>query len=146
MQAEAAQALATFQEAVVTAVDPDGYPVSVRQTAPCCEPKTGEMLVAWPVDVAVVAGPANVLCHYHDEKLWNIRSLQIKGQLERRRNDWVFVGTAFTPPATMLVALWRVAKSSRAAGERYLNKRGLGRPVVNWAAVKEVRRRAQQRT
>ena len=143
MWAEAAKALGTFAEAVVTAIDPDGYPVSVRQAAPRYDADTGQMLVAWPEDVAVTEGAANVLCHYHDDKLWNIRAMQIKGRLERRGNDWIFVSTAFTPPSGMLLALWRAAKSNRAAGLRYLNKRGLGRPAVNWAALKEVRRRAQ---
>ena len=97
MWAEAAKALGTFPEAVVTAVDADGYPVSVRQAAPRYDADTGHMLVAWPEHVAVTEGPANLLCHYHDEKLWNIRALQIKGRLERRGNDWIFVSTAFTP-------------------------------------------------
>jgi hypothetical protein len=143
MWAEAAKALAAFPEGVVTAVDPDGYPVSVRQAALRYDAATGEMPVAWPQDVAVTEGPADVLCHYHDEKLWNIRAMQIKGRLERRGNDWVFISSAFTPPFGMLIGLWRAAKSSRAAGKRYLHKRGLERPAVNWAALKEIHRRAQ---
>jgi hypothetical protein len=142
MWAEAAKALGTFPEAVVTAVDADGYPVSVRQAAPRYDAGTGRMLVAWPEHVAVTEGPASLLCHYHDDKLWNIRIAQIKGRLERRGNDWLFVSTAFTPPSGTLLTLWRAAKSSRAAGLRYLNKRGLERPTVNWAALKEIRRRA----
>ncbi len=143
MWTEAAKALAAFPEAVVTAVDPDGYPVSVRQNSLRYDATTGEMLLAWPQNIAVNEGPANVLCHSHDEKLWNIRALQIKGRLERRGDDWVFISSAFTPPSNMVVALWRAAKSNRAAGNRYLDKRGLERPQVNWAAIKEIHRRAQ---
>lgn len=145
MWVEAATALAAFPEAVVTAVDPDGYPVSVRQNSPRYDATTGEMVVAWPHGVPINEGPANVLCHAHNEKLWNLRFLQIKGRLERRGDDWVFVSSAFTPPSNMVVTFWRAAKSSRTAGNRYLDKRRLERPQVNWAAIKEIHRRAQSR-
>jgi hypothetical protein len=48
------------------------------------------MLVVWPGNFAITEGPATVLCHYHDEKLWNIATMQIKGRLERRADGWVF--------------------------------------------------------
>lgn len=143
MRTEETSALAAFPEGVVTAIDPDGYPVSVRQNLLSYDATTGEMYVSWPDGVAVAAGPANLLCHSHDERLWNIRALQIKGRLERRGGDWVFIGTAVTPPANMVVVLWRAARSNRAAGQRYLEKRGLPRPQVNWAAIKEMHRRVR---
>jgi hypothetical protein len=141
--AEAAKALAKYPEAIVTAVDADGYPVSIRQAAPRYDAESGQMPVGWPPDVPVTEGPATVLCHYHDEKLWNITAMQIKGRLERRAGDWVFISTAFTPPSGMLVAFWRFSKNGRAAGRRYLEKRGLTPPVVNWDAIHELQRRAR---
>lgn len=143
MWADAAKALATFPEAVVTAVDADGYPVSVRQTAPRYDADTGQMPVVWPKAFAVREGPATVLCHYHDEKLWNISTMQIKGRLERRAEDWVFISTAFKPPSGFLLAFWGLAKSNRAAGQRYLRKRGLKPPTVNWDAIYALERRAR---
>ena len=53
MWADAAKWLAEFPEAVVTAVDADGYPVSVRQSAPRYDPATGRLPVVWPPDLAV---------------------------------------------------------------------------------------------
>jgi hypothetical protein len=145
MWTDAAKALSAFSEGVVTAVDPDGYPVSVRQNSLRFEATTGEMLVDWPQDLPVTEGPANVLCHSHDEKLWNLRALQLKGRLERRGDDWAFISSAFTPPSRMMVMFWRAARTNRAAGNRYLARRGLQRPQVNWAAIKEMHRRARLR-
>jgi hypothetical protein len=145
MWTDPAGALAAFSESggVVTATDPYGYPVSVRQTSLPFDATTGEMVVAWPKDLDVVEGPANLLCHSHDEKLWHLKALHIQGRLERRGGDWIFVGSAFTPPSRMAVVLWRAARSNRAAGNRYLEKRGLRRPPVNWHAIKEMHRRAR---
>jgi hypothetical protein len=141
--AEAAKWLGKFPEAVVTAVDAEGYPVSVRQTAPSYDADTGQMSVAWPAGVAVAEGPASVLCHSHNEKVWNIKAMQIKGRLERRAGDWVFISTAFTPPPGMLITFLRLSRNGRAAARRYLDKRGLTAPAVNWDAIDELQRRAR---
>jgi hypothetical protein len=141
--ADAAKWLAKFPEAVVTAVDADGYPFSIRQTAPRYDAETGRMPVVWPPDFAVTEGPAIVLCHSHDDKLWNLKMMQIKGRLERRDGDWVFISTAFTPPSGTLVTFWHLSRNGRAAARRYLDKRGLTTPVVNWAAIDELWRRAR---
>jgi hypothetical protein len=138
---EAAKAMAEFSGAVVTAMDADGYPVSVRVAAPRYDAQTGRLPVVWPSDFAVTAGPANVLCHYHDEGLWGIRTLQIKGRLERCSEDWTFVSTDFKPPSRALMTLWRLAKSSRTTGLRYLHTRALKSPAVNWESLRELRRR-----
>ncbi len=53
MWAEAAKWLARFPDAVLTAVDPAGYPVSVRQTAPRYDPATGKFPLVWPPDLPV---------------------------------------------------------------------------------------------
>ncbi|UVO12373.1 hypothetical protein NM962_21350 [Mycobacterium sp. SVM_VP21] len=145
MWADAARELAAFSEigGVVTAADSYGYPVSVRQAALPLNPATGEMVIAWPNGLDVVEGPANLLCHSHDEKLWHLKALRIQGRLERRGDAWIFVGSAFTPSARMAVVLSRAARSNRAAGNRYLARRGLIRPQVNWTEVKEIHRRAR---
>jgi hypothetical protein len=75
--AEAAKALAKYPEAVVTALDIGGYPVSIRQATSRYDAETGCMPVAWPPAFAVAEGPASMLCHYHDEKLWNMTMLQV---------------------------------------------------------------------
>jgi hypothetical protein len=141
--AEAAKWLTKFPDVVVTAVDAEGYPISIRQTAPRYDAGTGQMPIAWPPEVAVAEGPATVLCHSHDEKLWNIKAMQIKGRLERCAGDWIFTSTSFTPPSNMLITIWRASRTGRKAARRYLDKRGLAAPAVNWDAVDELHRRAR---
>lgn len=140
MWAEAARWLGKFNEAVLTTLDADGYPVSVRLNAHGYVAATGELPVTMPETLGAVAGPANLLCHYHDEKLWNLNAIQIMGRLEKRGGDWVFVTTKFTPPSRW--PLWGFIVGLRRSAQKYLDKRGLGRPEVNWAAVKEIWRRA----
>jgi hypothetical protein len=36
-------------------------------------------------------------------------------------------------------------RNLRASAQKYLDKRGLARPAVDWAAVKEIQRRASAR-
>ena len=140
MWSEAAKSLAGYREAVVTAVDPTGYPVSVRQAAPRYDPATGEFTAEWPSGLPVSEGPAVVLCHSHDEKLWNIKQLQIKGRLERRNDRWVFRSTGFhAPPASQLGIFLRLARDMRKTGRRYLDRRGLKAPRVNWRALNALR-------
>ena len=69
-----------------------------------------------PETLGAVAGPANLLCHYHDEKLWNLNAIQIRGRLEKRGGDWVFVTTKFTPPSR-----WPLWDSWWACGDRPRN-------------------------
>jgi hypothetical protein len=143
---EAANELAKFPEAVLTALGPAGYPVSVRQRAPRYDPSTGEFTVSWPSNLPVAEGPAVVLCHYHDENLWDIQQMQIKGQLKCRADQWVFTSTDFRrPPRSQLGVFWRLARDMRRAGRRYLDRRGLKMPTVNWRALQALRHSASAR-
>ncbi|HEY2447606.1 MAG TPA: hypothetical protein VGI49_02100 [Mycobacterium sp.] len=140
MWIEAAKRLGEYQEAVVTALDPAGYPVSIRQAAPRYDPATGEFTVEWPPGLAVSEGPAVILCHFHDEKLWNIKQLQIKGRLGRRADRWVFLSTGFRAPAASQLGIFvRLARDMRKTGKRYLDRRGLKQPTVNWRALNALR-------
>ena len=37
-----------------------------------------------------VEGPASLLAHHHDDKLWNLHAVLIKGRPQRRDGGWVF--------------------------------------------------------
>ena len=159
MWSEADKWLTKFSEAGITVVDADGYPFSVRQITRCngkaddeaydkaYDKATGELLVSMPEPVRAMPGRATLMCHYHDENLWNLTAIQIKGRLEHRCGDWVFVSTAFTPPANgQLHSLWQLSKRIRAAANSYLGQRGLERPAVNWTAINTLHRRAREST
>jgi hypothetical protein len=142
---QAARALDRFPEVVITAVSVDGYPISVRQTSRRYDERTGEMTVSIPANLVAAPGQATLLAHQHDEKLWNLNAIQIKGRLERRETDWVFVSTSFNNPPSFgeFTRLWQLQKSLRRSADRYLAKRGLACPEVNWAAIKRLHRQAQ---
>lgn len=57
MWAEAARWLGKFNEAVLTSLDADGYPVSVRLNAHGYVAATGELPVTMPETLGAVAGP-----------------------------------------------------------------------------------------
>jgi hypothetical protein len=141
--AEAAKWLGKFDGAVLTGVDADGYPVSIRVNSRDYDAATGALAVTFPSAFHAVEGPANVLAHSHDEKLWKLNMIQIKGRLESRGEDWVFQSTKFEAPTKL--AFVQFLRSNRASAQKYLDKRGLKRPPVNWDAVKEIQRRAKGR-
>ncbi len=143
MWAEAAKWLRKFgDEAVLTLLDSDGYPGSVRVDSTAYDATSGELRVAVPEALRPSEGPASLMCHYHDEKMWNIKAMHIKGRLENRDGTWVFVSTGFDAPSKL--AMFSFIKGARTASQKYLDKRGLERPEVNWAAIKEVQRRIKR--
>jgi hypothetical protein len=137
MWARAAKEVAKFSEGVLTALDARGYPLSVRQTDLAYDAATGTLPVKLPDSLGAIEGPANLLCHYHNEKLWDMRMAAIKGRLERRDGGWLFVSSAFNPPS-MLAQLRGIPR----AADAYLEKRGLPRPEVNFAAIAQLWERA----
>ena len=143
MWSEAAKWLNKFDEAVLTVTDAGGYPASVRVDPSGYDPATGELAVTLPEASRAVEGPANLMCHSHDEKLWNLQLLAIKGKLEDKGGSWVFCSERFDPPSKL--ALVDFIRNCRRSAQKYLDKRGLNRPAVNWAAIKEIQRRTKSR-
>jgi hypothetical protein len=137
--AEAAQWLGKFDEAVLTGLDADGYPVSIRVDPTTYNASTGSLPAPLPSALRVVEGPANLLCHSHDEKMWHLNAIHVKGRLESRDGAWVFQSTNFDAPSRLV--FFQFLANARRAGQKYLDKRGLQRPPINWSAVKEIQRR-----
>ena len=143
MWTEAAKWLAKFDEAVLTALDVDGYPVSIRIDPRNYDATTGSLPATFPSALNVIAGPANLLSHSHDEKMWHLNAIQIKGRLESRDGGWVFQSANFDAPSKLVFI--QFLANTRTAGQKYLDKRGLTRPAINWSAVKEIQRRGRAR-
>ena len=104
---------------------------------------TGELPAVVPDSLRPTEGPAGLLCHYHDEKLWGLQFVHVAGRAERRGERWVFVSTTLMPPPKG--GFLGFARSLGTAATRYLAKRGLERPTVDWAAIKEIQRNAKRR-
>lgn len=144
MWPELARLFPEFESAVLTGRDADGYPFSVR-----CRPLPDRAAQALRVQVGpavpIQPGPASLLCHRHDERLWNQKSFLLRGVLESDGDAWQFRPRQLVPgvglggPLTFV----RFVREARRAAARYLATRGLVRPRIPWAEVDAVKRTAR---
>lgn len=129
--------LPQFSSAVLTSVDADGYPVSVR-----CKPQLDAaaqvLRLRAPDDLGIQPGPAALLCHSHDERLWSLKGFAVRGTLERADEDWVLRPARFVP-GTGLGSLLPVILGAQRRTRRYLKKRNLPRPRVPWDKLKALK-------
>jgi hypothetical protein len=131
--AEAAKWVAKFPEGVVTAVDGQGYPVSARQTSLPYDAAAGSLPVTVPESLGALPGPASLLCHKHDEQLWGIEMILLRGRLEERESGLVFVTESFTPPSALALI-----RNMRRSARRYLDRRNLPRPKVDFGVIDQL--------
>ena len=136
---EAAKNIQQFSEGVLTMLDTEGYPISVRVNTRAYNAATGELSATVPTALRPAAGPANLSCHFHDEKMWGIKFATIKGEVLEREGTWVFVSKSFEAPRKL--AFLSFVMNARTASQKYLDKRGLKRPTVNWTATKGIWRK-----
>jgi hypothetical protein len=143
MWAEIEKHLPQFETAVLNTRDAEGYPYSIR-----CHPEQDHPAEILWLDLAegvnVRPGPASLLCHSHDERLWNQKIFLLKGWLEETPEGHAFRPEKFIPsigiggPVSMLRTIIGARKSAAA----YLEKRGLERPSIPWAEVEAVKEEA----
>lgn len=133
--------LRKYPSAVLTGLDSNGYPFSIR-----CQPVPDELLqalrIAVPNGIDLRPGPASVLCHSHNLFLWKLRSFLVRGSLERIHGSWVFRPAQFVPGIGVggLAGMIRFATKKRRAANRYLQRRGLERPKVPWRELRRLQR------
>jgi hypothetical protein len=91
----------------------------------------------------VASAAASLLCHRHDEKVWSQRSFVAAGDVTADGDSAVFTAQRFIPGGSPdpRVAL-RMLRTARSTTRRYLDKRGLPRPAVDWDAFKALHDRA----
>lgn len=142
--------LPTYSSAVVTGIDQSGYPFSVR-CVPELDAGARVLRVALPGYSGIREGPAGLLCHMHDEQLWNLKSFVVRGSLEQDSQGWLFRPRQFIPGAGIggTIGMINFLRDGRRTAEQYLKKRGLARPKIawedihaTWTAVKELRNMA----
>jgi len=146
MWAEVRRHLRGFSSPVLTGLDADGYPFSLR-----CSPEPDEahqiFRVSLPGWAAIREGPASLLCHGHNLLLWDLRSFMVRGTLEPAGGEtWLFRPTRFVPGVGIggFPGMIRFALAKRRAAKRYLERRGLGRPRIDWAQLKALQARARE--
>ncbi|HVS04727.1 MAG TPA: hypothetical protein VHK65_00985 [Candidatus Dormibacteraeota bacterium] len=145
MWAEVRRLLPGFSGPVLTGVDCDGYPFSIR-CIPSLDEEQQVLRVSLPEWSRIAPGPASLLCHGHNQLLWDLRSFMIRGTLEPSGETWLFRPSRFVPGIGIggLAGMVRFALAKRRAAGRYLDRRGLARPRIDWAQLKAVQARACQ--
>jgi hypothetical protein len=137
--------LQAYPNAVLTGLDAQSYPFSIR-----CSPQIDEscqlLLIAPAGEDAIQPGPAGLMCHAHNELLWEIKSFQIQGRLEKTGAGWVFHPQRLIPgeDAQTMMGQFRTLFKSRASAKKYLDKRGLPWPKVDWVGFAEVKAKARK--
>jgi hypothetical protein len=136
--------LSLFPDGVLTGIGSDGYPFSVR-----CKPwvdENNQVLLISPFgEDYIQPGPAGLLFHSHNQEMWDLKSFQILGVLEKTEQGWVFHVKRSIPegqpgpfdPFQMII-------KSRAEAKKYYEKRSLPRPKVDWTGIKELRAEARK--
>jgi hypothetical protein len=147
MWAEIVKQAATFHSAVISGLDAEGYPCSARCTP---EPEHGAQV--WRVTIGsgveFQPGVANLLCHYHNDQLWDLRSLNVRGKLERDEQGWIFRPTAIVPelggysPLAMVKAVIHL----RRVTSSHFKKRNLPRPAIPWDRLEAAKQEAIARS
>jgi hypothetical protein len=137
MRAEITRHLYEFESAVLSGLDEEGYPFSVR-CRPYPDTTGAEALKIWlPPGTPIRPGPASLLCHSHDENLWNLKSFLVRGVLVKDAGGWSFEPGRFIPGLGIggLPAMIRFFFSSRRKASRYLRERNLARPSIPWDEI-----------
>jgi hypothetical protein len=142
MWAEITRHLYQFESAVLSGLDEEGYPFSVR-CRPYPDATGAEGLKVWlPPGTPIRSGPASLLCHSHDENLWNLESFLVRGVLVKDAGGWRFEPGRFIPGIGIggLPAMIRFFLSSRRKASRYLKVRNLARPSIPWDEINAARK------
>lgn len=140
MWADISEHLPDFESAVLTSLDEEDYPYSVR-CHPVLDDSTETLRVELPPGTPVRPGPASLLCHRHDEDLWNLKSFLVRGVLDPEGEGFVFRPDRFIPAAGIggPVGVLRFILGSRRNAKLYLRRRGLSRPGIPWDDINAAR-------
>lgn len=133
MWSDISQYAGKYQSAVLTGMDSGGYPFSWR-----CQPHLDEkervLRLVLPAGVEVLPGPACMLWHRHDERLWQLHSFAVRGKLISDETGWYVRPEIFIPGVG--IGGWRsyvrFLVNGRRTTRRYLQRHGLTRPKLNW--------------
>jgi hypothetical protein len=139
---EISRRIPSYRSAVISGCDSAGYPLSARcQPVPIVASKTFELVIA--PGIAIQPGPASLLCHSHDEQLWNQESFLVRGRLDERDGRWVFTPKQLIPGIEQNpIAFVRFIIGCRRRAAEYLKARNLPRPSIPWRAINKLKAEA----
>jgi hypothetical protein len=138
----AVRRLPGFSSAVLAAFDAGGRPTLLR-TQPRVDRDGPRFAVDVPAGEELRAGPASLLCHSHDEKLWNLRSFVVRGTLARDGAGWFLRPERYVPGADRMgpLTMVRTLRDLRRTARSYLDERGLERPRIPWEEYEALKAR-----
>jgi hypothetical protein len=130
-----------YPTAVLTVSDAGGYPFSIR-----CVPKPDSarqvLEVRIPAYIDALAGPAGLLCHFHDDVLWKQTNFVAHGELEPDGGGWIFRPTRLIDGAGAGNPLLPQMRF-RSSAKRYIDRHGMDWPQVPWARLRAIYRDAR---
>lgn len=137
--------LPKYANPILTGVDAGGYPFSIR-----CEPELDQTQERLHVNIfselPIEQGPASLMCHSHDELLWDLSSFLVRGRLEKVATGWVFYPDKFirsdvsSSPVAQMKGVFKMRKRAK----KYLAERGLPWPTIPWDDIKALRAEAKE--
>jgi hypothetical protein len=134
--------LPQYPSAVLTGIDAEGYPYSLR-CVPQLDNTRQALRLELPPSAALRPGPASILCHYHNELLWGLKNFVLRGTLEQGDKHWVFHPTQFINGAGDNMGVIQLIRNGRHAAKQYLTKRQLERPRIPWDKIHQLYKDAQ---
>lgn len=136
--------LQKYPSAVLTAFDGDGYPVSVR-CVPVVDGPRQKLQVAVPGGLDMQPGPANLVCHAHDEELTmaKLRTFGVRGVLEKEGERWTFAPKQLLGLTDGPFAAFQMMRSTSRSAKEYLRRRGLSRPAIPWDEIHAIHAEAE---
>jgi hypothetical protein len=129
--------LTGFPTAVLTALDENDQPASVRVT-PTPDHTTGLLRGPLPPGLGLRPGPACLLCHRHDTTLWTLRSFLIRGHLTTTPTHWILTPHTLTRGQGLggPLADARTFLTARRRATAYLHHRKLTPPPIPWDQIR----------
>lgn len=130
--------LQEYPSAVISGVGQDGYPLSLRCN-PLLDQSQAVLKIQLPANLPLADGEASLLCHSHNEQLFDLRSVTIEGRLEKAGDIWQFHATKVTQimgRSKFLEFIEDVILKPRRNTRKYLKKANLPRPKIAWARLK----------
>lgn len=138
--------LADFPSVVLTGLDNQDLPASVRVT-PAVDHAARTLHGPLAPGLTLRPGPGSLLCHSHDDTLWSLRSILVRGTLELGGDRWTLHPSTLTRGQGFGGPLGdaRTFLAARRRAAAYLARRGLTAPPIPWEEVRRAHRAARHR-
>jgi hypothetical protein len=138
MWAEISEKVSKFESLVLTGLDQDGFPFSLR-CRPQADPVRQRFLLDVPAGIPIQQGRASLLGHSHNEQMWNLKSFLVRGRLEEKDGVWALYPEGyFSGDAASPGEMFKKLRQARGTSKRYLEQRGLSRPKIPWDEIRRL--------